>query len=85
MWECTRTCMRAGMHGACVCVRACVRMCLCVCACVLKLMCKSLGQHLQGESVRELYGNSREADLGSKVKRRILVDTYTLSAGYYAG
>eukprot|EP00884_Botryococcus_braunii_P002560 jgi/Botrbrau1/12304/Bobra.0205s0003.1 len=41
------------------------------------------GLRKEGNDVREMYGNSREAGLGSEVKRRILVGTYALSAGYY--
>ena len=33
--------------------------------------------------LREMYASTRAAGLGDEVKRRILMGTYALSAGYY--
>jgi hypothetical protein len=42
------------------------------------------GVRTQGaEELREMYNGSRGAGLGAEVKRRILMGTYALSAGYY--
>ncbi len=41
------------------------------------------GSRVEGSSLDELYENSRSAGFGSEVKRRILIGTYVLSAGYY--
>jgi aspartyl-tRNA(Asn)/glutamyl-tRNA(Gln) amidotransferase subunit A len=37
----------------------------------------------RGEDVWEMFSRTREAGFGSEVKRRILLGTYVLSAGYY--
>lgn len=41
------------------------------------------GNRIEGNSLDELYLNTRSAGFGKEVKRRILVGTYVLSAGYY--
>ncbi|WP_271829080.1 Asp-tRNA(Asn)/Glu-tRNA(Gln) amidotransferase subunit GatA [Commensalibacter communis] len=41
------------------------------------------GQRVAGDSLDELYANTRGAGFGDEVKRRILMGTYVLSAGYY--
>ena len=41
------------------------------------------GERVEGSSLDELYENSRSAGFGPEVKRRILIGTYVLSAGYY--
>ena len=37
----------------------------------------------QDSDLRETYNSTRQAGLGQEVKRRILMGTYVLSAGYY--
>ncbi|MEG6509740.1 Asp-tRNA(Asn)/Glu-tRNA(Gln) amidotransferase subunit GatA [Methyloligella sp. 2.7D] len=41
------------------------------------------GLRVEGEDVTSMYENTREAGFGAEVKRRILIGTYVLSAGYY--
>lgn len=41
------------------------------------------GERLTGEKLDDLYNNTRTAYFGNEVKRRILIGTYVLSAGYY--
>lgn len=41
------------------------------------------GERVEGNGLDELYINSRTAGFGKEVKRRILIGTYVLSAGYY--
>jgi aspartyl-tRNA(Asn)/glutamyl-tRNA(Gln) amidotransferase subunit A len=41
------------------------------------------GLRLDGATVDEMYQNTRAAGFGPEVKRRILIGTYVLSAGYY--
>ncbi|MFL2770027.1 MAG: Asp-tRNA(Asn)/Glu-tRNA(Gln) amidotransferase subunit GatA [Rhodospirillaceae bacterium] len=41
------------------------------------------GLRVEGESLDEMYANTRAAGFGNEVKRRILIGTYALSAGYY--
>ena len=37
----------------------------------------------EGDGLLETYRNTREAGFGTEVKRRIMLGTYALSAGYY--
>ena len=41
------------------------------------------GLRVDGDSLNELYENTRAEGFGDEVKRRILIGTYVLSAGYY--
>lgn len=41
------------------------------------------GLRVPGKDIVELYENTRAAGFGHEVKRRILIGTYVLSAGYY--
>lgn len=41
------------------------------------------GNRLNGHNLIEMYQKTRSETLGSEVKRRILMGTYALSAGYY--
>ncbi|KJS36047.1 MAG: glutamyl-tRNA amidotransferase [Rhodospirillaceae bacterium BRH_c57] len=41
------------------------------------------GLRVDGDSLDDMYMNTRAAGFGSEVKRRILMGTYVLSAGYY--
>jgi aspartyl-tRNA(Asn)/glutamyl-tRNA(Gln) amidotransferase subunit A len=41
------------------------------------------GTRVEKRDLREMYGATRDAGFGAEVKRRILLGTYVLSAGYY--
>jgi aspartyl-tRNA(Asn)/glutamyl-tRNA(Gln) amidotransferase subunit A len=41
------------------------------------------GLRVEGKSLDEMYENTRAAGFGAEVRRRVLVGTYVLSAGYY--
>jgi len=41
------------------------------------------GMREKGEDLRDLYERTRAAGFGDEVKRRIMIGTYVLSAGYY--
>jgi len=41
------------------------------------------GLRVPGETLDEMYENTRGAGFGAEVRRRILIGTYVLSAGYY--
>jgi aspartyl-tRNA(Asn)/glutamyl-tRNA(Gln) amidotransferase subunit A len=41
------------------------------------------GLRIRAPSLREMYGQTRDAGFGLEVKRRILLGTFVLSAGYY--
>jgi aspartyl-tRNA(Asn)/glutamyl-tRNA(Gln) amidotransferase subunit A len=41
------------------------------------------GARVNGKNIAEMYENTRAAGFGPEVKRRIMIGTYVLSAGYY--
>jgi aspartyl-tRNA(Asn)/glutamyl-tRNA(Gln) amidotransferase subunit A len=41
------------------------------------------GVRVDGKNLNEMYENTRAEGFGAEVKRRILIGTYVLSAGYY--
>src|SRR4051795_5110991 len=41
------------------------------------------GLREQGKNIHELYENTRAAGFGAEVRRRVMIGTYVLSAGYY--
>ncbi len=41
------------------------------------------GLRVEGNSITEMYENTRAEGFGREVKRRVLIGTYVLSAGYY--
>jgi aspartyl-tRNA(Asn)/glutamyl-tRNA(Gln) amidotransferase subunit A len=41
------------------------------------------GLRVEGANLNEMYENTRAAGFGAEVRRRILIGTYVLSAGYY--
>ncbi|AWK87244.1 Asp-tRNA(Asn)/Glu-tRNA(Gln) amidotransferase subunit GatA [Azospirillum thermophilum] len=41
------------------------------------------GLRVEGSGLKEMYENTRGAGFGKEVRRRILIGTYVLSAGYY--
>ncbi len=41
------------------------------------------GARVEGEDLDSMYENTRGAGFGAEVKRRVLIGTYVLSAGYY--
>jgi aspartyl-tRNA(Asn)/glutamyl-tRNA(Gln) amidotransferase subunit A len=41
------------------------------------------GLRVEGESLTDMYENTRAAGFGAEVRRRVLIGTYVLSAGYY--
>jgi aspartyl-tRNA(Asn)/glutamyl-tRNA(Gln) amidotransferase subunit A len=41
------------------------------------------GQRVEGATLDDMYAKTRGAGFGDEVKRRILIGTYVLSAGYY--
>ncbi|QKV17996.1 Asp-tRNA(Asn)/Glu-tRNA(Gln) amidotransferase subunit GatA [Oricola thermophila] len=41
------------------------------------------GLRVQGKDIVEMYENTRAAGFGDEVKRRVMIGTYVLSAGYY--
>ncbi|MCG8341832.1 MAG: aspartyl/glutamyl-tRNA amidotransferase subunit A, partial [Chlorobiales bacterium] len=41
------------------------------------------GLRVPGDSLDEMYENTRGAGFGAEVRRRVLIGTYVLSAGYY--
>ena len=41
------------------------------------------GARIDGNSLDEMYENTRNLGFGDEVKRRIMIGTYVLSSGYY--
>jgi aspartyl-tRNA(Asn)/glutamyl-tRNA(Gln) amidotransferase subunit A len=41
------------------------------------------GLRVEGDTLQEMYENTRGAGFGEEVQRRVLIGTYVLSAGYY--
>ncbi|HYC03727.1 MAG TPA: Asp-tRNA(Asn)/Glu-tRNA(Gln) amidotransferase subunit GatA [Azospirillaceae bacterium] len=41
------------------------------------------GQRVEGKDLADMYANTRAAGFGKEVRRRIMIGTYVLSAGYY--
>jgi aspartyl-tRNA(Asn)/glutamyl-tRNA(Gln) amidotransferase subunit A len=41
------------------------------------------GLRIDGKHIADMYENTRAAGFGAEVKRRIMIGTYVLSAGYY--
>src|SRR6185369_4326556 len=41
------------------------------------------GQRVTGENLKDMYKKTRSQGFGEEVRRRILIGTYVLSAGYY--
>ncbi|HJQ56450.1 MAG TPA: Asp-tRNA(Asn)/Glu-tRNA(Gln) amidotransferase subunit GatA [Vineibacter sp.] len=41
------------------------------------------GLRVPGKDLKEMYDNTRAAGFGAEVRRRVLIGTYVLSAGYY--
>src|SRR5213083_1061455 len=41
------------------------------------------GRRVEGRNIIDMYENTRDSGFGAEVKRRILIGTYVLSAGYY--
>jgi aspartyl-tRNA(Asn)/glutamyl-tRNA(Gln) amidotransferase subunit A len=41
------------------------------------------GLRVEGDSLDEMYENTRGAGFGAEVRRRVMIGTYVLSAGYY--
>ena len=41
------------------------------------------GARVDGSNILEMYENTRAAGFGAEVRRRVMIGTYVLSAGYY--